>query len=71
MRLKASSTEAVLLGLSDRGYHIMRGEELAAILADLNQLIDEHVPAQAGRNSLAYARSQELVRALDERLSRG
>lgn len=69
VRLEPSSVLAVLTALSDGGYHILRGEELAAILADLNQLIDAHVPARTGRDSHAYVRSQELVALLDAHLN--
>lgn len=69
-RLKSATVLAVLTALSDRGYHVLGGEELAAILADLNELIDAHVPARTGRDSHAYVRSQELVALLDARLNR-
>nr|AJW29960.1 hypothetical protein pLM19O2_p15 [Ochrobactrum sp. LM19] len=57
-----------LIALKDEGMCIVRTEELAAILADLNQLIVGHVPLKTALSSPAYERSQQLVNLLDERL---
>nr|WP_181377274.1 hypothetical protein [Ochrobactrum sp. LM19]AJW29918.1 hypothetical protein pLM19O1_p48 [Ochrobactrum sp. LM19] len=57
-----------LIALKDEGMCMVRAEELAAILADLNQLIDGHVPLKTALSSPAYERSQRLVKELDERL---
>nr|WP_181377301.1 hypothetical protein [Ochrobactrum sp. LM19] len=44
-----------LIALKDEGMCIVRTEELAAILADFNQLSDARVPAKVGRDSRAYS----------------
>ncbi|PQZ61764.1 hypothetical protein CQ057_22500 [Ochrobactrum sp. MYb49] len=58
-----------LAALSLEGFCVTQTEELSAILADLNRLISEYVPAEEARVSLAYLRSLELSRLLDEQIS--